>query len=193
MIKFPEGFGESTGGRYLNSLPDKIKLRIITEPVFGTEFWVSAEEGDKPKRVPIGTTVPVGEVILDKYGNPNMGQWMGVAVYNYDEKSVQIWNVKQKSIIRGLKKLATDEDWGDWRKYDITVERAEDGRSYSVTPARKDSLSSEEKEMIKNIKEKIKLEHLFISKDHPFGGDPFEEAVQTEVEEQTINPDDLPF
>lgn len=188
--KIPEA-----GGQYLNqaSLGDGLRVRVLVDPIVGTEYWITQPNGDKDKvkRVhykkesPFYQNVDIGTVAINQYGSLSMRHWWGFVVYNYESKTVQVWNMCQKTIQQGLQKLERSADWGDFKGYDVEIELGEDGKKYTVTPSPKSQLTDEELVVAKTEASKINLEALYATEEHPNGGDPF-------ADEETKGPDDVP-
>ena len=194
MSIFPKDYTVPTTGGGFMTFEDYNKVRILKAPVIGTEYWVELPDGSrKPKRVRVGVNVEVGEVALNKYGGLSISHWHGYAVYNYEEKKVQVMNVTQKSIQSALRNLDSNSDWGEPTKYDIEIRRQDDGKGYTVTPLPPKELSKEIKEIIENTR--IYLENLYSSVNYPYGGNPFEEQMDKIDVASLLEDDDikLPF
>jgi hypothetical protein len=179
---FPKDFStESGGGSYYKFEQGANKFRIMSEPVFGQEYWKSEkdEKGDlipgvdgfpkrKPIRAKLTKSIPTSELEVDRWGNPGrVNHFMAMVVYDYKEGLFKILSITQKQINAGIKALAESEDWGDPREYDITVTRNGSGRDtkYTVMPGAKKAIPEN---IMDAYKEKtFNLEALFDGED-PF-------------------------
>jgi len=90
-------------------------------------------------------------------------------VYNYKAKAIQILEITQKGILRTIRSLAKDKDWGTPLGYDILVIREGEGMSteYNVIPSPHKELPDEIKELWEVSKGKMDLEKLFTG-ENPF-------------------------
>lgn len=183
MSNFPNNYSvpTSTSGSYM-TLEDVNNIRILKAPVIGQQYWVELEDGTrKPKRVKLDTSIDVSEISINKYGNLSLSHWHGYVVFDYADSSVKVLNVTQKSIQKAIVDLDKNEDWGDITKYDIRITRDEDGKGYTVTPKPPKPLTKEQQEIVDNTY--VNLEALYVSEEHPYGGNPFEkpgESVSSE-------------
>lgn len=139
---------EKKGGNYLNKFEEgTTRIRILSDPIIGSLYWVLGEGGkNSPRRLKESTeeleAVPA-EALPDKYGNYIKNFW-AFAVYNYQEKKVQIMEIVQTTIQDQLYTLNEDPDWGDLKQYDIKINKIEGDRiKYEVLPAPKTELSME--------------------------------------------------
>lgn len=123
------------------------KIRILSEPIAGYEYWLDAK----------GDIVPRGELAGDG-GKPvrarhfadfpmearnAMKAFAAAVVWNYELEKVQIFSVKQKAIMNGLEALTHSEGWEDVTTYDITINKTKTGSEernveYSVMPNKSD-------------------------------------------------------
>lgn len=114
------------------------KVRLLSNPVIGTEFWIDG----KPKRTLLGKPLPV-EAIAP--GAEKTKRFWGMKVYDYKSKSVKIWGVTQVGIHNQLKSLDENSSWGSPLNYDITIKKTGIGldTTYAVLPCPKEPLSAE--------------------------------------------------
>ena len=100
-------------------------------------------------------------------------------VWNYNESRIQILELTQTRLQNELFALAKDEEWGDPRKYDISIIKSGEKleTTYALTPKPHKKRADEINEAVKNLK--VNLAALYS------GGDPFEDtAVQEPVQEE---------
>jgi len=107
----------------LKSKGEKVKIRLVSEPIHFEEADMNGKPADR-----------FAWTVIDRSTGDIKAYKAGVMVY------------------KEIKKYATDEDWGDPTGYDFTVERTEEkGRYYAVTPSpNKKPLSDEEKTTVKD-------------------------------------------
>lgn len=142
------------------------RFRILTPAIVGTLGWTQAQ-GGKPIRKPVGVPHIVNEV------DPStLKHFWAFGVWNVNAKKVQVLELTQKTIMRAIKALTQDEDWGKPTGYDIVVTKIGDGleTEYSVNPKPQTPVSEEVKEAWSQVKPKFDLNRLFESGD-PFGDD----------------------
>ncbi len=145
------------------------KFRVLSAPILGFQYWT---EDRKPIRArELWKVIPVNADISNGW-NPK--HFWAFVVWNFDEKSIQILELTQATIQRALTDLIHNEDWGDPRDYNITVNRKGEklDTEYSVVPSPKTvvpvALMAQYKE------KKIDLNALYE------GGNPFEASERGE-------------
>ena len=166
-----------SGDSYMRFEVGENRLRILTSPILGWEWWVDSQgnprekgarpqQGDKPVRVPKDGEVPVGAVDTVK-------EFWAMPVWNYKEEKVQILELTQKGIMRTVTALARDKEWGSPLNYDLNVIRQGEGldTEYEVVPAPPKELVKEAKEAWES--KTVRLEALYENGD-PFGATPVE-------------------
>ena len=148
----------------------------------GMEYWKTNE---KNKRVPIrygkkedGTypSVAISELEENKFGDLDIPKYFwAVPVWNYAEKRVQILEITQKSIIKGIKAYIANSKWGDPREYDIIVNKGKEGEKtvYTVTVNPKEKLDKSIIEQYTNSN--INIKALFKGED-PFSAEGKDES-----------------
>jgi len=129
MAFLPEGYTipkSSDGGKYTKFEQGKNRIRILSSPLMGYEYWTEPTE-EKPKGVPIRSLNPfVGipeDAKLDKLGRFSQKYFWAMKVYNYNTSQVEILQITQKTILNVILEYSNDEDYGDPRTYDITISR----------------------------------------------------------------------
>lgn len=132
------GSGEAA---YMKLEKGKSTFRIISKPVTGWIDWI--EDGDKKK--PMRTTLDDGEPeATDEDNKPK--KFVTFAVIDKKDNLVKILELTQQSIIKAIRALSNNPEWGNPFSYDINVEKSGDGlkTKYSVTPSPKKPLSKEQ-------------------------------------------------
>jgi hypothetical protein len=125
------------------------------------------------------------KAVINKFGKPDIKLFWALPVYNYDEKSVQVWVVTQKTIQLGMEEISSKADWGSIFDYDIIITRSGEGQTteYKVTPCPKKPLEDDIKMLYQNME--INLQAIYATKEHQFGGDPF--AKVAKIDNDAIN------
>jgi hypothetical protein len=172
----PSTGGSGGSGSYMKLEQGENKVRIVGTLddggfITGMIGWGEDEEGNrKPFRWQVDETQP--RSFKDK---PK--EFFAFKVYNYATESVQVLEITQRSIKDELVNLGNDEEWGDFRKYDIAIIRngVDLETQYAVTPKPHKKMTEEQRKMI--LGKEVDLSALYRSED------PFAEA-EPEVEEQ---------
>ncbi len=174
---------------YMKFQEDDNVFRILgafseSTAIQGLLYWTTIENKRKPVRLAKkadGTfpSVPMSELEENKFGDLDIPKYFwALPVWNYAEKKVQILEITQKSIIKGIKAFINNSKWGDPRDYDIIVNRGKEGEKtvYTVTNNPKEKLDKAIVEQYTDMK--INIKALFK------GEDPF---AQTDDSEDIAN------
>lgn len=166
----PEGYEvPNSSGNYMKFLDGANRFRIMSSPVIGNEVWRTEKDGSrKPYRYHMGEKITIES--SEDYENTK--HFWAMAVYNYDNESIQILEITQKGIQKALRALAEDSDWGSpvgTNGYDIVVTRSGQKleTEYQVQPKPAKKLTDGIEQAYKDMH--INLEALFS------GDDPFKE------------------
>ena len=160
----------SSGGNYTKFAQGKTSFRIIGSAIVGSLAW----KDGKPIR-------SRNQLSGDDFEDKPKHFW-AFLIWNHGEDRIQICEITQRGIQNALLELRDDEQWGDLKRYDVTVNREGEGleTSYTVIPRPPASLPEVVVAEIKEKLPKINLEALYDGED-PFvgmvaateGGDPF--------------------
>lgn len=153
------------GGNYMKFKPGDNKFRIISSPIIGYEWWEEENGNRIPRRV---TTMREAVEI----GIEPIKHFWAMVVFDREDSKLKILEITQKSIMKSIKALSKDEDWGNPKGndgYDISITREGEGMEtrYEVNPKPKRELAPEVLKMVKETK--IDLSALYR------GEDPFED------------------
>jgi len=162
------------------------RFRVLSDYIVGWESWVDKKpirwEGDYENP-------PSPDDIDSKGGDPEkIKHFWAFIVWNYEDEAVQILEITQKTIMRSLIKYHQDEDWGDFKEYDIVVSRSGmllEDTEYSTIPKPKKPVASDIKEAY--AKKPIDLTALYR------GADPFVKEEIDYPDGDGIDPKDIPF
>jgi hypothetical protein len=110
------------------------KIRILSSPIMGWEDWLD----NKPVRYQMDSK-PNSPASPDK---PIRHFW-SMIVWNYATESIQVLNIVQAKVRKGIESLCADPDWGSPFNYDVKIVRSGDGKltTYSVIPCPKKDIS----------------------------------------------------
>ena len=125
----------SSVSNYMKFADGQNKIRILTDPLMGWEYWVEENGKRKPERREKFEDVP------QEYRNPvdpsdKVKFFWVIGVWNYAESRFQILELTQVSIRKIIENLYKDEAWGDPKEYDITITKSGEGfdTEYTTVP-----------------------------------------------------------
>ena len=177
----------ASGGNYLKLAKNsEARIRIVSQsPILGWEYWT---EDNKPRRLRERPTMMPADVRTGEDGNPEkLRHFWAMAVFDYADSAVKIWEITQATIQRTIADLSKDEDWGHPSGYDLKIKRDDStGRTtYTVAPVPHKPLNDAIKRIVAEAH--INLDALF-SGDDPFASAP----VITQATPVTQAPPQLP-
>lgn len=123
---------------YLKFNKPDTQFRIISKPISGWLDWI--EDGDKKK--PIRTTLAEGEPeASDEDNKPK--KFVTFVVFDREDDAVKILELTQQSVIKAIRALASNPEWGNPFSYDINVKKTGEKMKtkYTVTPSPKKPMS----------------------------------------------------
>jgi len=178
----------TTTGNYFKFEKGANKFRVLSSAIIGYEYWNL--EG-KPVRLKEYPQVMPKDIRAEEDGTFKINHFWAFVVYSYSHSRVQVMEVTQKTIMREIKALVSNEDWGDPKGFDITVTKEGEKfeTKYTVQPSPHKELADDIKEIAKNA-DTVKLDALFDGSD-PFATEKKDEIEYPEAED--INPDDIPI
>lgn len=135
MPFLPDDYEEPTNpGKYLEKISEwKTKLRFLTAPIMGWEWWTEQDGKRVPHRVRDQKDIPK-EVFADKENQPKF--FWKLVVYDYQDEQVKIMSITQKSIREAIQSFLSEVDYADPTKYDIIITRtgkSKNDTKYAVT------------------------------------------------------------
>jgi hypothetical protein len=172
-----------SGGSYLKLGQGATKFRIVSDAVLGFEYWNANNKPVRLKESPKNIPPDISD-------DSKIKHFWAFAVIDRSDGNIKILEITQATIRGAIKSLVDSEDWGDPKKYDITVNRTGEGldTKYTVQPSPHNSLSKEEESLVKETS--VKLEALF------YGANPFDrewEPVKIVEPEEEVKIEDVPF
>lgn len=161
----PDGYEvPQKGGNYMRFQDGANRIRILSSPILGWEYW---NENEKGERKPIRKRMSENLVMSDIQEPDRVKHFWAMVVWNYEDEKIQILEVTQKGIQRSLRALAKDTDWGSPKNYDIVITRSGKDLETRYETQPKPAKPFDKEIMAKYQSMNINLEALFI------GGDPF--------------------
>jgi len=131
MSWLPDNIHEPKAGSYFKPIKGKQnRVRIICDkPLVGHVQWTSDK---KPVRWKLGDPRPEAD-----YGEGTKPRvFIAVAVWNYEERCTQVWEITQRTLQESLDALTRDPDFGHPANYDLKITRKGEGMdtTYSMVP-----------------------------------------------------------
>lgn len=167
MTEFlPDGYEvPQSEGKFFKLKIGENKFRILTSAIIGFVGW---DHSDKEKPKPIRKKT-IDEFVIDEIDPESLKHFWAFFVWNPKAKKIQVLQITQKSIMKSIKSLTSDEDWGDPLTYDMSIDAIGEGleREYNVNPKPKAELPVEAIAEWDAIKDKVDLEKMYIGED-PF-------------------------
>jgi len=139
----------SEGGAYTKFAGTETRLRSMSPPIQGWEYWTTDDKAVRSATEIKGRPANMRE--KNKFGEAErvQGFW-AMIVWNYTSGRIEVWQCKQVTLLRALHDLIKDEDWGDPRAYDLKVKKTQgDKVSYTLTAVPKQPMSAEIKAAFK--------------------------------------------
>ena len=177
----PEG-----SGNYMRLEKGTNRIRILTSPILGNEYWTTKDGKRFPVRKQMGVNIPVSDLeINDKTGELDMPKhFWAMVVWNVKTDKAQILEITQKRIQKAIEAMSKSKDWGDPTQYDIEIEREGEKfeTTYTVRPCPKEKFDAGKAQMVKDMN--IQLEVLFDGGD-PFAGEKVSDADMDKIAKET--------
>ena len=131
MSWLPDNIHEPKAGSYFKPLKGKQnRVRIICDkPLVGHVQWTSDK---KPVRWKLDDPRP--EADYAEGSKPRV--FIACAVWNYEERATQVWEITQRTLQESLDALTRDSDFGHPANYDLKITRKGEGMdtTYSMVP-----------------------------------------------------------
>jgi hypothetical protein len=174
MTFLPEGTEiPSSTSNYMKLSESENKFRVLGSAITGYELWI----GGKPIRR------KENKWTVEEFDNSDINKFTGekkipqyfwaFPVWNYQTEHVEILEVTQKAVLKGMQSYLNDEDYGsDPKKYDFVVVR-EDTKpiTYSVKAKPPKEIDPGITQLYQDMN--IDLDQLYT------GGNPFKKEIDT--------------
>jgi hypothetical protein len=179
----------SSDSNYFKPEKGTNRVRILSKPILGMEYWKTVDGTRKPLRKPMGFNISLSELEEDpQTGEINMPRhFWAMVVWNIKLDKPQVWEITQKRIQKAIEAMSRSKDWGDPTQYDIEIEREGEKleTTYTIRPCPKNEFDGGKLQMVKDMN--ISLEALFEGSD-PFGAEKLTredfEATDTEIKKK---------
>jgi hypothetical protein len=159
------------GGNYMKFQPGENRFRVLASPILGYVYWTTdATGGRKPNRIRMSERVPANVILAD---DDDPKHFWAMPVWNYQDEQVQILEITQKGLMKSIRQLAADADWGSPVNYDLVVTKSGQKleTKYSLQPKPAKPLDEGITRAFTDMH--INLDALYDGKD-PFAGDVIE-------------------
>lgn len=154
-------------GNYMKLVQGENKFRILGSIedggfITGMLGWIEEDGKKTPVRWECESEQPMKFADKPK-------EFFAMKVYNYAQERVQVLEITQVKLKNDLTSYCEDEEWGDPRKYDISIVRNGEGMetTYAMVPKPHKKMSDEVRQAITDTS--VNLKALYT------GGDPFAE------------------
>ena len=154
-------------------------FRILSPAIVGFTWWEDTGDGGRvPRRVRTEAEVPA--VVRNAADSRDQAKhFWAFTVYNYDTKSIQVLELKQKSIMRAIEAYKNNPKWGNPQGYDLMIEKVKTGPrdrdvEYTVVPEPPAKVDAGIAELAKHVP--VRLDALYKGED-PFAVTDEEEDV----------------
>lgn len=164
---------------YMKLIEGEIKFRIVSEPVYGYEYWTNDKKPVRLHEMPQGKPE---DIRVEKDSSFSIKHFWAFKVLDREDGRVKIFEITQNGVKGQIEGLLQDEDWGDPTNYDIKIIGTGEGlnRRYTVTPCPAKPLTAEEESVV--ARTEIDLNALFEGKE-PMKSD----------EKDEVRIEDVPF
>src|ERR1700689_4101246 len=125
----PENYeAPRAGGFYMKLQKGENKIRIMSQPILGWEDWT-------PDKKPIRYEMDKKPEKSFDPEKPAKHFW-AVIVWNYKEEAIQILQINQAGVRKGIEMLCNDSDWGAPYFYDLKIIKTGEDKNtkYQVNP-----------------------------------------------------------
>lgn len=118
-VEIPRG-----SGQFAKLVEGKNKFRVMSDVIVGWEGWKNKKPFRHEGQV---CKIKTEDVDLNNNGKPNINYFWAMAVWNYQDKKIQVLELTQKTVMGALYELEQNVDWGDLKGYDIEITKKKEG------------------------------------------------------------------
>jgi len=170
----------TSGGNYMRLKDGANTFRVLSSAIIGWEYWT---EDKKPVRAKERWLTMPKNIRIEDDGSYKIKHFWAFAVWNCQDKAVQILELTQATIMRGVKALVDNPKWGDPKNYDITITRTGEGFETEYHVAGDPPLGPTDSQILAAYKQKpVNLEALYDG-DDPFAAESMRITVDKYDEE----------
>lgn len=184
----PEGTSIPAGeSKYMRFSEPENKFRVLGSAIVGFELWVKGKPVRKKDKESFNSDELLNADINKFTGKKKTPQYFwAFPVYNYQTEKIEILEVTQVTIMRGIQDYLDDPDYGNPKDYDLNVIRDESGEKveYRVKAKPPKTLDAG---LVKTYQDmKIDLKAIFKG-DDPFANTDESEEIADAVDEGLKN------
>ncbi len=149
-----------------------IRIRVLSSPILGWEYWEKTSKDAKPVRLPYNEEsykLAVKEANKnEKKDDKKVNHFWIMKVWNYETKTIEVCEITQKTIHASIRNLTADSDFKNPLDYDlkITKKKENERTTYEVAPWVPKPITDEIKQESDEVV--VNLRALF------YGADPFD-------------------
>ncbi|GAB2528178.1 hypothetical protein [Rufibacter soli] len=151
----------ASSGKYTKFETGETRLRILSNPAFGYEYWNTSNKPVRLKDQPKGK--PADMRLTDTKGREErVKHFWALKVYNYNTGQMEVCQIAQATLQNRIAELSRDKDWGNPKAYDVKILKTVvgDKTTYSVNPVPHQPVTEDVKAAF--MATPIDLEALFI-------------------------------
>jgi hypothetical protein len=195
------GQSGSSSGLYLNDLKDleELKFRAIGDIQVGYQYFQKTTKEDGSEGVKPVRSEEYPETIENPSKQPWDGQdskpvqFMAMAIYDFADETIKIWQVTKKALMTGLMEIELDDDFGEIQDYDFKAKKVKTGTG--TTDIEYSLLRLEKSEPTKEMLELYEKAEVNLSEYMAGTGGIGEKKKEEDIEvnNDDINPEDIPF
>lgn len=148
-----------------------IRIRVLSSPILGWEYWDKTSKDPKPVRLPyneVSYKLSISEANKnEKKDDKKVNHFWAMKVWNYETKAIEVCEITQKTVHASIRNLTADIDFKNPIDYDLKITKTKnwDKTTYEVAPWVPKPITDEIKKESDEIK--VQLRALFYNED-PF-------------------------
>lgn len=125
----PEGTSIPAGeSKYMRFTEPENKFRVLGSAIVGFELWVSGKPVRRKNKEDFTSQELLNADVNKFTGKKKTPQYFwAFPVFNYQTNNIEVLEVTQVTIMRGIQDYLDDPDYGNPRGYDLNVIRDESG------------------------------------------------------------------
>lgn len=124
MNFLPPEYKVPSNSNYMKLKDGENTFRVLSSAVVGYEYWNTDNKPVRSKQRWVNTPA---DIKTDSDGKMSIKHFWAFAVWNYEDKSIQILELTQKGVMDAIKALIDNKRWGNPQGYDITINRSGTG------------------------------------------------------------------
>ena len=162
---FPdENYKLPVSSNYMKFVEGDNTFRVMSSAIIGWEYWNTDNKPVRSKERPVHMP---DDIKIEKDGTMRINHFWAFAVWNYEDKKIQILELTQKGIMKAMQSLVKNPKWGNPIGYDITVSRSGSGLDTEYFPQAIPHSEAPSEAVVMYERMKINLDALYTGED-PF-------------------------